>query len=171
MKLIRLALLTFTPYSKDLDSWEIHLEGVALTGRTVRESNSDKNTLRLLVEAEIPIEFPEIDDEGCVLIPKEPRKKCEQAIEKAPFGLSRFSGMALVTILDEQRPDLGFKESKSCGVDRLGRFFSSGKTRSQQEHHSQAVNDCDGSGRGSEVLFGEFCYQVLSPCPKKTPDS
>ena len=83
MKLIRNAFLTFSGHNKELRSWEMKHDDVVLSSMPVNMPANNDSSSQLLVIAEVPIEFPEIDEEGCILIPEHHRKKCEQLIEKA----------------------------------------------------------------------------------------
>jgi hypothetical protein len=80
MKLLRLATMYFTPPPQGWNSWRTQVGSVILSTNTLNVPPVE-GKLRLLVSAEIPIAFPEIDQEGFISLPIGEREQCEQALQ------------------------------------------------------------------------------------------
>jgi hypothetical protein len=81
MKLLRIVTMHFSPAPEGWSSWEIRLGDVTVSTIPVGKSPPSQGKLRLLVRAEIGIQFPEVDGEGYVNLPEKERRQCEAALE------------------------------------------------------------------------------------------
>jgi len=81
MKLLRLAVMYFDPPPEGWNTWSIEVGGVTLCTVPVGEGPLVDGRLRLLVSAETPMEFPDIDEEGLIHVPEGQRKQCEQGLQ------------------------------------------------------------------------------------------
>jgi len=80
MKLLRLSTMHFTPPPQGWNSWTTQVGNVTLKSNTL-DTPPVEGKLRLLVSAEIPITFLDIDQEGFVNIPINEREQCERALQ------------------------------------------------------------------------------------------
>lgn len=81
MKLLRLATMYFDPAPKGWDSWSVPIGSVRLETRSAGDAPPVEGKLRLFVSAEIPIDFPDIDEAGFVCLPEDQRRQCEEALQ------------------------------------------------------------------------------------------
>jgi len=70
----------FDPPPKGWDSWSVPIGSVRLETRSAGDAPPVEGKLRLFVSAEIPIDFPDIDEAGFVCLPEDQRRQCEKAL-------------------------------------------------------------------------------------------
>lgn len=98
MKLIRLATLYFDPIPKDWLHWELNLDGVKVQKIRMQEL-ADQGKLQVFVMAEVVLNDKiQVTGDNSILIPEEPRKQAEKAIETLANYIS-VSEMSRRTIL------------------------------------------------------------------------
>jgi hypothetical protein len=79
MKLVRLVIVSFEPYPEDREGWRFEAGSVTVEA-FVAWKNGRKTTVA--VSATIALQTaPEITEDGLIIVPEEPRRETEEAIE------------------------------------------------------------------------------------------
>ncbi len=99
MQLLRIASAYFEPAPKGWEAWKVKIANVRVSTIPIREAPPVEGKLRLLLQAATEISFPEINDDGYIVLPEDRRESLEAALQIASnllavFGCCRRSLLA-----------------------------------------------------------------------------
>jgi len=163
MKLARLTVLYFEPAPEGWRSWEVCLGEVKVQALGNQVIDNGKK-LAILAVAQIDLkELPALDNDGAIVIPEEPRRKAEQAIEIAANHIavsemckrsisSPNPSIALIPKDEKERDWL----NGSNGIYALLQFFGSGRFSVESELKKNNLTDrLDGIALLAEAMSND----------------